>query len=1295
MTDTNWGKSISQEESFWIDGTIYIPTILATEYNRLRRLLLDNQIMGGIFELKDVIELSIKLPVILAMAISLNDEANRLSITKSRAFGLLLSGSLSLGHWVNIAKNLLDESFLSSSIKKILSNTLEYLTVDNKEKESVNVVAWRNKRIGHGAFSEELNEEIIEEIYAILRSLKHVFESNSDLFKDFKIYQNNANVMKLLELTDIESENPIDELLVEFNSQFISLAPFLIVIGNRIYLYDSFLDGKKVGYLDYVHADKIRIVVDEINDIYKDLKQKNTILSLGHANGLVLEEDEASYLASNMRDLIKPDYIINQIKSWIITYSKGVFKLQMDSGMGKSTIVKMLDPFLKESLGKKHIDIPGVSVRCFYINNTYSAKLTFFRDSIRKDFYKTDNGKVFKGDDISFNTKEEFAKFLNQFIEYYKQLSYSGYDVNTKLLLIIDALDESFQNNKSEILSVIPDSELLYDDIYIIVTYRTDNMLEYLVRSEVACISFTDSLIVSADNYNNQELVGQYILKFIPHISKHDSSIIQSIAIASTTFLRANILRYIPSIIKHRTILYDSDVFQSYFDKLHFLYSDKYYEKVKNIVILLSLGEIPLSLKQMSVVLDETLDDFQRLCILDDLGPILSKVHTSLGVTYSIKHIEIKRFILNYFSFDAELLIITFLNKIIDLLNSNEPIREMEWLRLLLVFKNMKSLNFECFMHKMYTYKFYMGVLKRFSEYSNESLIEYWSEYASSMYIDLGLSIINSYNNNSEDMRPTGDNQLTDDDTSWVEAFALSLISIGFHQSSPEDESILIVNNIINLLNQVSDERNVDFVSLFNSIFEADKVLQQYFLVNLDKKMISIKFEVKEDVVYDSHMSRFGLKNLPISFHSLFNGPRECVLSLLNSLIEYLSKVEVDTIDRLQIFQLLETIYFISINDKYIPFGTFDNMIYLSYYSFIEALLIDFRPIEKWEQSINKRFPLKHDNILSVYEKQCIKRCIDSCVMPDIHTNLSPIFGEFDPNVLYVENDSKTNKQNLRLTYPVRVSILKSYLSELYYVIKSKKLYYKEGYYPMLFSWIFHTPTNLSLGANMEPDFSPSNLALVERFITSSVQLSQFDQNWEMVRSAMTLFSRTVFYLKFLCSPIGRSVYKNYGNDEDFNDIGTGDIIPYQVNIDIYSLWGERTLDWSLVNRIFLSIIREFRTRLRCYLNYKFSTIEELDTYIDTVTIIDRRDILIIKKFFVLYNKFKSSVEIMYIIQELKSILFNEQLINILNRFFGRIGRQLNLQMLTELGHLSKDDIKNLDYVTYQEKLEIERKRYS
>jgi len=203
----------------------------------------------------------------------------------------------------------------------------------------------------------------------------------------------------------------------------------------------------------------------------------------------------------------------------------------------------------------------------------------------------------------------------------------------------------------------------------------------------------------------------------------------------------------------------------------------------------------------------------------------------------------------------------------------------------------------------------------------------------------------------------------------------------------------------------------------------------------------------------------------------------------------------------------------------------------------------------------------------------------------------------------------------------------------------------------MIASWIFHTPTNLSLGANIEPDFSPRNLAIVERFITSSVRLSQFDQK--------------------------------------------GDIIPYQVNIDIYSLWNERILDWSLVNRIFLSIIREFRSRLRRYLNFRFSTVEELYDYMDEVTIIDKRDIMIIKKFLVLYNKFKSSVEITYIIQELKSILFNEQLINILNRFFGRIGRQLNLQMLTELGCLSQNDIKNLDYVTYQEKLEIERKRYS
>ena len=95
MHNSNWGNIIANDTTFWLAENTYIPQILSVEYQRLRKLFLENQVMGAIFELKDVIELTIKIPVILAMAISLNDDRNKLSITKSKSFELLL---LSLIH---------------------------------------------------------------------------------------------------------------------------------------------------------------------------------------------------------------------------------------------------------------------------------------------------------------------------------------------------------------------------------------------------------------------------------------------------------------------------------------------------------------------------------------------------------------------------------------------------------------------------------------------------------------------------------------------------------------------------------------------------------------------------------------------------------------------------------------------------------------------------------------------------------------------------------------------------------------------------------------------------------------------------------------------------------------------------------------------------------------------------------------------------------------------------------------------------------------------------------------------
>lgn len=1291
MHNSNWGNIIANDTAFWLDKKIYIPQILSMEYQRLRKLLLENQIMGAIFELKDVIELTIKIPVILAMAISLNDDSNKLSITKSKSFELLLSGPLSLGHWMNIAKVLIKEPSLNESMKTILDNTLKYLSVDNEGYHSVNVVAWRNKRIGHGAFNEQLNRETCIEIEKILIALKEVLEANSKLFQLFEIYQNNANLMKKLDLTTNQLEEQIDELLVKIDDKYISLAPFIIAIKNNIYLYDSFLEGKKVGYLDYINADKVKLVVDQITCIYNDLNHKTNILSLGSVKNLVLEDDEISYLSTNMRDLIKPEYLVNKLKSWIDTYSKGIFKLQMDTGMGKSTFVKMLDPFLNEQIGKKHITFPDVSIRCFYINNTYSAKLSFFRDGIKKNFYKTDDGKLFKGNDISFESKKEFAEFLNLFLEYYQQLSYSGYNVKPKILLVIDALDESFKNNESEILSVIPDENMLADNIYILITYRTDNNLDYSVRNELNLVNYTDSYIIDSDNKDNQELVKKYILKFLPYIFASDNKIIHSVS--GTTFLRANILRYIPSVIEKNTILFDSDIFKCYFNKLHFFYSDKYYEKIKQIVILLSLSEVPLNLEQISTVLGDTLDNFQILCILDDLGGILYKINTHKDVSYTINHLEIKKFILDYFSYEAELLLITILNQLIELLNSEESIDEIAWLRLLLVFKNMKKLNLECFLSRMFTYKFMSAVLIRFSCYNNESLTIYWSEYLPYMYIELGLSIINNYKNNAEEGAWSGTDILVEDDLNWIEAFGLTLVAIGIYKSNSEIADIKILNNIIILLSKVSNYRDIDYFEVFRNMFEVDKNLQSYFENNFNKVVTELEFHVKEPIVFNSIISEFGLSNLPISFYNLFSGPRECILSLIDSMIEYLKRVNNVTANYDQIHKMLRLIYFITKNDKYVSKNDVDDVSQITYHSFLEFILQEFRPIERWLEPICEEIPLTAQNTLSKYEQACILRCLNGLVANNL-TGRSPIFGDYSPNVLYVNNDSNQKKITLSLTYSININMLTSYLSELFHVIKSKKLLYESGYYPIMTSWIFATPKNLSLGTNMGPLKVEKKIEDSLLFVNSQVKISRFDRNWELIRGLMTLSSRTVYYLRFLCNPASESIYNS--NDE-LSEGRLPYITKYHVKIDEFNLWEKQDLNEIIINRIFVSIIREYKIRFRRHMGYYLKGFDGLVPYLKNCRLCDSHDVSIVAEFISLYRKFISkSADVNYVTQELKVILFDKNLLVLLDRFCGRLGRQINLQSLSELGRIRREEVDslNLDYYTYQEKLKLEHDRY-
>lgn len=65
MESNQWLIDLYEDESIWVnEHTIYLPPIIKDEYIQLKRLFKDGKTIGAIFELKDILELSVKLPVI-------------------------------------------------------------------------------------------------------------------------------------------------------------------------------------------------------------------------------------------------------------------------------------------------------------------------------------------------------------------------------------------------------------------------------------------------------------------------------------------------------------------------------------------------------------------------------------------------------------------------------------------------------------------------------------------------------------------------------------------------------------------------------------------------------------------------------------------------------------------------------------------------------------------------------------------------------------------------------------------------------------------------------------------------------------------------------------------------------------------------------------------------------------------------------------------------------------------------------------------------------------------------------
>lgn len=287
--DEPWNKRICRDEGLWHNEIFQnSPSIIAHEYNRVYELLLENKTYGAMMQIKDLLEVLIKIPVIIEMA---RLQAKKDKNDKDYEFLLeLVRKPLSLGDWRKaiITMNKSNEHFFENEFISDLCKI--YMSNIGCQNEFIDVVNWRNQTIGHGALAFDNDEKFKTELKTLLLILSNHFKKWEKVYKDIEIYQKGKeDIVFSGKDYALNLEYDDCELWVRINENIkLSLYPFLLLWDKQFYIFDALIYNKeKYDVLCYPigqkkHFKKQDRLQKHVKDIYYQCNKvlnRNKILS--------------------------------------------------------------------------------------------------------------------------------------------------------------------------------------------------------------------------------------------------------------------------------------------------------------------------------------------------------------------------------------------------------------------------------------------------------------------------------------------------------------------------------------------------------------------------------------------------------------------------------------------------------------------------------------------------------------------------------------------------------------------------------------------------------------------------------------------------------------------------------------------------------------------------------------------------------------------------------------------------------------------------------------------------------
>ena len=641
MNGTGWLKEIEANDDNWVDVTELncVPTPIVYAYDRLRTLAREGNVYGTILEIKDFFELIIKLPVVISfMFIDKNgiDVEDDTILNLVRAF---IGKPLSMGDWASLSKSIAKSVekkniSLPEPLVHILNESHKLFGEDIKGSDKNNIVHWRNVVVGHGSLKLEEDESYKIEISFIVNMIKEYFLGESSSITD-----SYSKIHILLDGTRLSGFDGYDRLVeVKKNDLSIRIEEELLTNdminnyaesgNNRIFFYESYYSNKmRTKYSSYSDGKDNVIRNSYFDSLYNRIilerpkrKSIKKTMTRGDLEFLELLDDSDTYC--------KPQKLIDEINDYIKSNRSGTIMIHMERGTGKSAFANQIDglyhskPIFEDSFSRGY-HVSRAVVRGYNdFFKTVSFEMKHLYDK-SKDRVDTEYDCVDITDDTDDPAKN-FADMLNSYHRNYMEDEDCDYE---HTVFVFDGIDEITVDIK-RILDYIPTSDLLDDDVYVILLSRfsdEDTVKPSSAKYIKRCDSIADMIIdVDRESDYNMEILNSFVkdsnVDKFELIEKSDHRVLYLKALLQVGEINSNFL------------ITDSEsrFIESFFNLISAFYGPKGRGKIRK--MLAAIAMFPgLSLEDYIDYMDCSYIDmnYELLGRLNDIKPLLTITRSS------------------------------------------------------------------------------------------------------------------------------------------------------------------------------------------------------------------------------------------------------------------------------------------------------------------------------------------------------------------------------------------------------------------------------------------------------------------------------------------------------------------------------------------------------------------------------------------------------------------------------------------------------------------------------------------